>query len=123
MKEKNELRNFDEEAVKVTGLRSLEEEKERLERLCRRMEYEKEERLEHLRKHWFAMTLNSVLPKAHPEKQLFNLAGAGIKSAWESANFRSIALNGAVTFIEFIGVRMGVNFIEKYLKKRKEKKD
>lgn len=117
------IERVEEGAIKVTGIQTLQEEKDRLKKLCHGMEHAADDRVDYLRKHWLAMTLNSVLPNAHPEKQIINLAGAGIKSALESANFRSILLNGAITLIEFIGVRLGVNFFEKYFRKKKAKKE
>lgn len=115
--------NTSRKAIKVTDRYSLRREKARLKRLCREMEQEGQDRLDHVKQHYGTMALNSIFPDAHPETQFWKLIAYGAKSAWGSTRFKSVLISAAITFLEYIGVKGGVKLVEKLFSRNKDEKE
>lgn len=115
------MRDHD-DAIPVTNMLTLQLEMRRLRKQCRQMEDEIGTRAEHLRDHFGTMAFNSIFPGASSEKNLLRWSGILLKTAWKNKRIQSLLLSALISILEFVAVRLGVNFLGQQFEKGKEKK-
>ena len=104
--------------ILVKDRRTLQMERLRLQRLCEALEYDAEQRIQHLQKHYGAMAFNSLFPNATAEMSMAKLLGAALKGAFKSNRFKSGVVTAIITFVEIVGVRKLVSFFETLFSKK-----
>jgi hypothetical protein len=109
--------------IKVYDIETLEIEKQRLKRMCRQMEREMNSRLDHVKDHYGSMAFNSLFPGADGESNIFKWGLRLGKSAWESEHIRSFLTTAIFSVVEFIAVRLGINFFNKHFGEKHKKQD
>lgn len=108
--------------VKVTDVKTLEQEIGRLKRRTRELEGELGERVDFFKGNYKKMAVNSVIPGSSRYSGTLKMAGRIARIAWESGKFKSFATGALMTALEFIGVRLGINLFNKYQQHKKRRR-
>ncbi|MGX5818152.1 hypothetical protein ACWKWU_08150 [Chitinophaga lutea] len=106
---------------KVKDLAMLEDEIRRLQNRARLLEDELGERVDHFRDNYKKMALNSVAPGLAKSGTL-GIIGGIAKTAWTSTSAKSVMTKALITALEFIGVRLGIQLVDKIRTRHKRKK-
>lgn len=108
--------------VKVTDVKTLEQEIGRLKRRTRELEGELGERVDFFKGNYKKMAVNAVIPGSSRYSGTLKMAGRFARIAWESGKFKSFATGALMTALEFIGVRLGINLFNKYQQHKKKRR-
>lgn len=109
--------------VRVTNLRTLEQEKYRMKLLCRGMEDQLQDRISYLKGNYGVMTFNSVFPTARKKGDFFKWALKLGGSAWKKGRKkRSLLTMLLFSAGEFLLMRTGTNFIERFFGEKRSHK-
>lgn len=106
-------------AIRVTNRRTLEQEKVRLRKMCKEMENELQLRFDYLKENTGGMVFNSIFPGIKKESGIWDMVVKIAKSGWKNSYVQTILFSALVTFIEFIGARFGLKYLSKIFKKSK----
>lgn len=107
--------------IKVKDFDSLEREIARLKLRTRELEYELGDRVDFFKGNYKKMALNSVIPGGARNSGFLNIAGNVAKFAFKNASFKNLATGALMTAIEFLGVKLGINLVNKLAGRRKRK--
>ena len=97
--------------IKICDMRTLQLEKARLRRVCRRMERNMGDRALYVKKNYVVLLLNGMFPGIRKEKNLFKWVAEIVKGAWATGHLQSVLLTVAVALGEFLSVRFGAKFL------------
>lgn len=97
--------------IKICDMRTLQLEKARLRRVCRRMEHNMGDRALYVKKNYVVLLLNGMFPGIRKEKNLFKWVAEIVKGAWATGHLQSVLLTVVVALGEFLSVRFGAKFL------------
>lgn len=97
--------------IKICDMRTLQLEKARLRRVCRRMERNMGDRALYVKKNYVVLLLNGMFPGIRKEKNLFKWVAEIVKGAWATGHLQSVLLTVVVALGEFLSVRFGAKFL------------
>lgn len=95
-------------------MRTLQLEKARLRRVCRRMERNMGDRALYVKKNYVVLLLNGMFPGIRKEKNLFKWVAEIVKGAWATGHLQSVLLTVVVALGEFLSVRFGAKFLANF---------
>jgi hypothetical protein len=99
------------QAIKICDMRTLQLEKARLRRVCRRMERNMGDRALYAKKNYVVLLLNGMFPGIRKEKNLFKWVAEIVKGAWATGHLQSVLLTVVIALGEFLSVRFGAKFL------------
>lgn len=107
--------------VKIKDIEMLDREVERLKRKSRRLEDELGARADHLRDNYKSMAMNAVVPGIANSGFLGIVSGLA-RTAFKSGAGKSMLSNVVIGIVEFLGVKLGVNLVNKFRNRRHRRK-
>jgi hypothetical protein len=107
-------------AIRVTDMHTLEQEKARLRRMCKGMEKELQLRFDHVKENAGAMAFKSVFPGIKKESGIWNMIVHLAKNGWRNEYVQTILFSALITFIEFLGAKFGLQYLSKLFRRKKE---
>ncbi len=107
--------------VKIKNIEMLDEEVARLQRKRRRLEDELGARADHLRDNYKSMAMNAVVPGI-ANSGFLGIVGGLASTAFKSGAGKSMLTNILIGAVEFLGVKLGVNLVNKFRNRRHRKK-
>lgn len=107
--------------VKIKNIEMLDQEVERLQRRRRRLEDELGARVDHLRGNYKSMAMNAVVPGI-AGSGILGIVGGLAKTAFKSGTGKSMLTNILIGAVEFLGVKLGVNLVNKFRNRRHRRK-
>lgn len=110
-------------AIRVTDMHSLEQEKARLKKMCKELENEMELRFDHIKEHAGSMAFNSVFPSIKKESGIWNIIVQIAKNGWKHDYVQTILFSALITFVEFLGAKFGLKYLSNLFKKAKKSKE
>lgn len=107
-------------AIRVTDMHTLEQEKARLRKMCKEMENELQLRFDYMKENVGGMAFNSIFPGIKQESGIWNMITQIVKNGWKNNYVQTVLLSALITFIEFLGAKFGLKYLSNLFKKAKK---